>query len=77
MVGALGSIALLLLFPIAVVIVSLLSLAVAVTVPLWAPPLALAVHATNALVYDLDCPDPKRLNRFVFMLRCRVRKLRF
>ncbi|KAI8435623.1 hypothetical protein MSG28_003890 [Choristoneura fumiferana] len=63
-VGGLGSLGLLLVFPIVVLVTCALSLAAAVAVPLWVPALTLAVYAGNALVYDLDCPDPPRLNRW-------------
>ncbi|KPJ02598.1 hypothetical protein RR46_09801 [Papilio xuthus] len=66
-VGGLGSLALLLAFPICAVLCCLLSLCAALTVPLWMPALTLAVHASNALVYDLDCPAPK-LNRYFVLL---------
>ncbi|OWR42704.1 hypothetical protein KGM_200275A, partial [Danaus plexippus plexippus] len=62
-IGGCGSLALLLLFPLVSLAASLLSLAVAASVPVWMPPLAVALHAVNALVFDLDCPDPPRLNR--------------
>ncbi|CAG9584610.1 unnamed protein product [Danaus chrysippus] len=63
-IGGCGSLALLLLFPLVSLAASLLSLAVAASVPVWMPPLAVALHAVNALVFDLDCPDPPRLNRW-------------
>ncbi|XP_072932256.1 uncharacterized protein [Epargyreus clarus] len=66
-VGGLGSLALLLLFPLAALLASALSLAAAATVPLWMPALTLALHALNALVYELDCPDPARLNRWLVL----------
>lgn len=55
-VGGLGSAALLLAFPLCAALCCALSLCAALTVPLWMPALTLAVHAANALVYDLDCP---------------------
>ncbi|XP_037293768.1 uncharacterized protein LOC115441541 isoform X2 [Manduca sexta] len=63
-VGGLGSAALLLLFPLVSGAVSCAALAAAVTVPLWTPPLALALHAAAALLYDIDCPDPDVHNRW-------------
>ncbi|XP_063825249.1 uncharacterized protein LOC135074798 [Ostrinia nubilalis] len=66
-VGGLGSLGLLLGFPLAALGGSALSLAAAATVPLWAPPLTLAVLCGCALLYDLDCPDPPRLNRFLVL----------
>ncbi|XP_047995718.1 uncharacterized protein LOC125233682 [Leguminivora glycinivorella] len=66
-VGGLGSLCLLLLFPLAALVGSLLALAAAATVPLWMPPLTAGVYAGNALLYDLDCPDPPRLNRIMVL----------
>ncbi|CAH2037993.1 unnamed protein product, partial [Iphiclides podalirius] len=65
-VGGLGSLALLLLFPLCALAGCALALAAATAVPLWAPALALAMHAANALLYDLDCPRP-HLNRFLVL----------
>lgn len=62
-VGGLGSAALLLLFPVLVVLVCALALLAAIAVPLWVPPLALLTHLNNMLVYDFDCPRPGKLNR--------------
>ncbi|CAG4979420.1 unnamed protein product [Colias eurytheme] len=64
LVGGLGSLALLLLFPLAALAASALSLAAALSVPLWAPALAVALHAGNALLYELDAPNPGKLNRW-------------
>ncbi|KAL0840928.1 hypothetical protein ABMA28_014724 [Loxostege sticticalis] len=66
-VGGLGSLCLLLVFPLAALACSALSLAAAATVPLWTPALTLAVHCASALLYELDCPDPPRLNRFLVL----------
>ncbi|XP_068631803.1 uncharacterized protein [Battus philenor] len=62
-VGGLGSVGLLLVFPLCAVCACVLSLCAALTVPLWMPALTLGVHAANALLYDLDRPAPE-LNRF-------------
>ncbi|KAL0892744.1 hypothetical protein ABMA27_014454 [Loxostege sticticalis] len=66
-VGGLGSLCLLLVFPLAALACSAVSLAAAATVPLWTPALTLAVHCASALLYELDCPDPPRLNRFLVL----------
>ncbi|RVE45926.1 hypothetical protein evm_009399 [Chilo suppressalis] len=63
-VGGLGSMCLLLLFPLVALVTSLGSLLGAFVVPLWMPVLTLAVHAGNALLYDLDCPAPGLYNRW-------------
>lgn len=67
-VGALGSMALLLLLPAACILVSCASALAAVTAPVWVPPLALLAHAGMALFYDLDCPRPDTLNRYPLSL---------
>ncbi|KAJ0176992.1 hypothetical protein K1T71_007001 [Dendrolimus kikuchii] len=64
MVGGLGSVGLLVAFPVASVVVSVLSGIAAATVPVWMPPLALVLHVFCITVYDLDCPHPHRLNRW-------------
>ncbi|KAM3964330.1 LOW QUALITY PROTEIN: uncharacterized protein ACR2FA_001299 [Aphomia sociella] len=66
-VGGLGSLCLLLLFPLVALCGSALSLAAAASVPLWMPPAAVAAHAANALICDFDCPDPARLNRWLVL----------
>ncbi|XP_038212023.1 uncharacterized protein LOC119832423 [Zerene cesonia] len=72
LVGGLGSLALLLLFPLAALAVSALSLAAALTVPLWAPALALALHVGAALLYELDAPNPGKLNRWFVLFEVLV-----
>nr|XP_049699608.1 uncharacterized protein LOC110378268 isoform X2 [Helicoverpa armigera] len=67
-VGGAGSLLLLLLLPLLVLLACTTCGTLAVLAPLWAPPLALATHATNAVLYDLDCPDPDRLNRWFVLL---------
>ncbi|GBP39871.1 Mariner Mos1 transposase [Eumeta japonica] len=63
-VGGLGSAALLLISPLAAGLTSLLSLVAAATVLIWMPAMALLLHASNMLIYDLDSPDPAKLNRW-------------
>ncbi|XP_045520407.1 uncharacterized protein LOC123711728 isoform X1 [Pieris brassicae] len=67
-VGGVGSLALLFLFPIAALLASLIALAIATTVPFWMPFAALTVHAANALIYEVDSPDPHGLNRWFVLL---------
>ncbi|KAJ8727907.1 hypothetical protein PYW08_016292 [Mythimna loreyi] len=67
-VGGLGSLLLLLGLPLLVLLASVACAAAALSAPLWAPPLALATHLTNALLYDIDCPDPDHLNRWFVLL---------
>ncbi|XP_052759572.1 uncharacterized protein LOC113513223 isoform X2 [Galleria mellonella] len=67
-VGGLGSVCLLLVFPLVALVSSVVSLMAAASVPLWMPVLTLAVHAGNALLYETDCPDPSRLNRWLVLL---------
>ncbi|XP_046960086.1 uncharacterized protein LOC124530126 [Vanessa cardui] len=71
-IGGLGSLALLLVFPLLALAASALSLIAAASVPLWLPVVALALHAGCALLYDLDCPDPARLNRFFVLFEVLV-----
>ncbi|CAG5051737.1 unnamed protein product [Parnassius apollo] len=67
-VGGLGSLALLLAFPLCVLLGCALALCGALCVPLWAPPLALALHAAAAIFYDLDCPRPQD-NRYLVLFQ--------
>ncbi|CAH0579011.1 unnamed protein product [Chrysodeixis includens] len=67
-VGGLGSAGLLLGFPIVALAACTVCGLLALAAPLWLPPLALGLHATNALVYDVDCPDPDKLNRWFVLL---------
>ncbi|XP_022835080.1 uncharacterized protein LOC111362612 [Spodoptera litura] len=66
--GGGGSLLLLLALPVLVLGAALAAAVLALLAPLWVPPLALAVHVSNALLYDIDCPDPDRLNRFATAL---------
>lgn len=50
-------------FPLVCVLIILCSWLVALTAVLWMPALTLLIQVTNALIYDLDCPDQKR-NRY-------------
>lgn len=63
-VGGIGSAGLLLLFPVVSIASCLVCAALAIAAPLWVPPLALMLHIGGALVYDVDCPDPDKLNRW-------------
>lgn len=65
LVGGLGTILLLLIFPLVALLTSVLSITAAIMVPLWMPVVTFGVHVTNMLVYDMDCPDPGRINRLV------------
>ncbi|CAH0719614.1 unnamed protein product, partial [Brenthis ino] len=76
-VGGLGSLALLLLFPLAALAASSLALLAAASVPLWLPGAVLALHAAFALVYDLDCPDPGRLNRWFVLFEAIIWRIGF
>nr|CBH09249.1 similar to CG2519 [Heliconius melpomene] len=64
LIGGLGSVLLLLVFPLVTLAASVLSLLAAVSVPLWMLPVTLVMHAGFAVVYDLDCPNPGRVNRW-------------
>lgn len=62
-VGGVGSALLLLLFPIVSLVSCALCGALALAAPLWVPPLALLLHVGGVLIYDIDCPNPDKLNR--------------
>ncbi|XP_041977964.1 uncharacterized protein LOC121732218 [Aricia agestis] len=70
--GGLGSIVLLLLFPLAALVASAGAIVLAAAGPLVAPPLAAVLHAGHALVYDADCPDPPRLNRWFVLFEALI-----
>lgn len=61
--GLFGTIALVIVFPVVCVLTILCSVLIALTAVLWMPTLTLVVQLTNALIYDLDCPNQKR-NRY-------------
>ncbi|KAF5280931.1 hypothetical protein FQA39_LY17937 [Lamprigera yunnana] len=61
--GLFGTIGLVIVLPIVCVVTILSSTFIAVTAILWMPILTFLIQVTNALIYDLDSPEPKR-NRF-------------
>lgn len=61
--GLFGTIALVIVLPIVCLGVILSSLFISLTAVLWMPVLTFVVQVTNALIYDLDSPEPTR-NRF-------------
>ncbi|CAB3253888.1 unnamed protein product [Arctia plantaginis] len=67
-VGGVGSALLLLLFPIVSLVSCALCAALALAAPLWVPPLALLLHVGGVLIYDIDCPNPDKLNRWFVLL---------
>ncbi|KAK4293817.1 hypothetical protein Pmani_033507 [Petrolisthes manimaculis] len=60
MKGIVGTLFLTTLFPIACLLVSLGSMAIAVAAPLWVPVCVLVTHIACVLVYDLDSPTGTR-----------------
>ncbi|XP_053607387.1 uncharacterized protein LOC128673516 isoform X2 [Plodia interpunctella] len=64
-IGGLGSLCLLLVFPLAALSVVVLSAAAAVSVPLWMPVFTVGAHAAFALLYDVDSPRKKDNRWFV------------
>ncbi|XP_055636132.1 uncharacterized protein LOC129775415 isoform X2 [Toxorhynchites rutilus septentrionalis] len=66
--GFLGSLLILILFPLLCISVSISSIAFAIAAPLWMPFITVTLHMYMMLVYDLDCPDESRRNRYcIFM----------
>ncbi|XP_050100782.1 uncharacterized protein LOC126581283 isoform X1 [Anopheles aquasalis] len=66
--GFLGSLAILILFPLLCLAVSASSIALAITAPLWMPFITVMLHLYMMLFYDLDCPDESRRNRYCILL---------
>ncbi|XP_055603337.1 uncharacterized protein LOC129751698 isoform X2 [Uranotaenia lowii] len=66
--GFLGSFLILTLFPLLCISVSLCSIAFAIAAPLWMPFITVTLHLYMMLVYDLDCPDESRRNRYCIFL---------
>lgn len=57
--GVLGTIAIVTLLPLVCLVITVASILLALTAPLWVPAFAIILHVFNAVVYDIDCPDPK------------------
>uniref|UniRef100_A0A182NCW1 Uncharacterized protein n=1 Tax=Anopheles dirus TaxID=7168 RepID=A0A182NCW1_9DIPT len=66
--GFLGTLVILVLFPLLCCAVSASSLALAIAAPLWMPFITVTLHLYMMLVYDLDCPDESRRNRYCIFL---------
>lgn len=58
--GFLGTVVIFILLPIVCIIITTVSLLLAVTAPLWVPIMSICLHAFMVLVYDFDCPDATR-----------------
>lgn len=58
--GFLGTLLIIFIFPLLCVMVSLASIACAITAPLWVPIVTLLLHIYMMLIFDLDCPEPSR-----------------
>ncbi|XP_069968935.1 uncharacterized protein [Bactrocera oleae] len=65
--GFLGTLIILFAFPLICLATSFLSIALALTAPLWIPIFTVLLHLYMILVYDLDCPDNLR-NRYCILL---------
>lgn len=61
--GTLGTMCILLLFPIICLSFVTLSLTIALTTVLWMPIVTVIFHLFMVTVYDFDSPDPLRRNR--------------
>lgn len=69
--GFLGTVVILFAFPFICLAASLLSIALAVTAPLWIPVFVLLLHIYMILIYDLDAPDNTN-NRYCILLEAIV-----
>ncbi|KAF5295161.1 hypothetical protein FQR65_LT10549 [Abscondita terminalis] len=69
--GLFGTIALVIILPVICVVTILSSVFIAATAVFWMPALTFLIQVTNAFVYDLDSPEPKR-NRFFVVLEALV-----
>ncbi|KAK7794593.1 hypothetical protein R5R35_003607 [Gryllus longicercus] len=65
--GLLGTLAIVVVFPIVCLIASLGSLIITLTAFVWMPLVTLGLHLFMALIYDVDSPDPSR-NRYLIIL---------
>ncbi|XP_039440636.1 uncharacterized protein LOC120421483 isoform X2 [Culex pipiens pallens] len=70
--GFLGSLLILILFPLVCISISVSSIAFAIAAPLWMPFITVTLHLYMMLVYDLDCPDESRRNRYSIFLEAVV-----
>ncbi|XP_059610904.1 uncharacterized protein LOC132257878 isoform X1 [Phlebotomus argentipes] len=69
--GFLGTLLIIFIFPLLCILVSLASIAGAITAPLWVPIVTLLLHIYMMLIYDLDCPESSR-NRYCVLLEAVV-----
>ncbi|XP_054282157.1 uncharacterized protein LOC128999597 isoform X1 [Macrosteles quadrilineatus] len=65
--GMMGTLALVVIFPAICLLVSLLSLLIAVTAFLWMPVTVLVLHLVMVLLWDLDCPVTTRPKYLVIL----------
>nr|CAD7439625.1 unnamed protein product [Timema bartmani] len=65
--GLLGTLCVVLIFPLVCFVASFCSLAMALTAFIWMPVVTLGLHLFMALICDLDSPDPTR-NRYLVIL---------
>lgn len=66
--GFLGSLLILVLFPLLCISVSISSVAFAIAAPLWMPFITVILHLYMMLFFDVDCPDESRRNRYCIFL---------
>ncbi|KAL5274491.1 hypothetical protein ACFFRR_000922 [Megaselia abdita] len=69
--GFLGTVLLLIGFPLICLITTVLSIFLAVTSPVWVPVFTTALHLYMILIYDLDSPDPSK-NRYCILLEALI-----
>lgn len=65
--GFLGSIAILFIFPLICLSVSLTSILFAIAAPIWIPCITTILHLYMMLVYDLDSPNDERNKYCIFL----------
>ncbi|XP_058455787.1 uncharacterized protein LOC131433056 isoform X1 [Malaya genurostris] len=66
--GFLGTLVILTMFPLLCLSVSVSSIVFAIAAPLWMPFITITLHLYMMLVFDLDCPDESRRNRYCIFL---------
>ncbi|XP_050538538.1 uncharacterized protein LOC126903976 isoform X2 [Daktulosphaira vitifoliae] len=65
--GIIGTLSMLILFPVICLLCSFGSLIIALLCPLWIPIITLLIHIFNGLIYDLDCPAEWKNRYFVIL----------
>ncbi|XP_046394390.1 uncharacterized protein LOC124162073 isoform X1 [Ischnura elegans] len=66
--GLIGTLTIMVVFPILCLVTSIGSLVIALVAFLWMPLVTFGLHLFMALAYDFDCPDPEHRNRYLVVL---------